>query len=244
VIITLCKNRWSLLIGVLIIQMLLSSLVSAQGGLTNDWARAIKANDIEFLRSILLHKGAENRATAEGKTILMAAAAAGDARLVRQLLQFGANVNQSNHRGGSALMYAAARGNYNVVTMLADAGAEINQRADNGWTAIQLAAAKGYGAIVRQLLDFQADVNAQDIFGYSALMRAVVNGKLESIAVLLSTDAIDLSINNSRGETVIQLALMSDDCVVTRMLWGVAQNSQELLHWAQLRRSVQSDCPF
>ena len=97
-----------------------------------DWTSAIRANDVAQLRQLIPSQVGVDRPAADGKTALMAAAAAGDLELLRSLLAVGADPHLINNRGGSTLIYASWGGNSEVVDSLLEirAGPGLRQRDD------------------------------------------------------------------------------------------------------------------
>ena len=87
--------------------------------------------------------GAIDARANDGKTALMAAAAAGDVALLSRLLAAGADPAAVNFKGASALMYGAWHGSEVVLSQLIGRKVPLEQSASNGWTAMTMAAAKG-----------------------------------------------------------------------------------------------------
>lgn len=173
------------------------------------WQRAVARNQIAVLDRLL---GVQERAgrvderAADGKTGLMAAAAAGNAALLRRFVQAGADPFAVNAKGASALLYAAWRGDVDTVGLLIALGLPLEQAASNGWTAMTMAAAKGHVAAIRQLLSAQARVDPPDVYGWTPLMRACNLGRAEVAQVLVTEGGADLARANASGQTALHLA--------------------------------------
>lgn len=90
--------------------------------------------------SAALSNGADvNQLTAEGSTLLMAAAKIGDRKTIETLLSNEAKVDIQNKAGATALMIAAKYDNPHVVTLLLDYGADPTIKNNRGHTASNFA---------------------------------------------------------------------------------------------------------
>jgi len=180
--------------------------------------RAIRDNDVRQIELLLNNGASSNVMTRDGKTMLMAAAAAGYLSLVGRLLDSGSPVNAVNDRGGDALMYAASYGRVKVIRYLLGKNARPARRAQNGWTALTLAVAKGHTPVVRVLLDAGVDPNTADVFGWTPLMRGVANNKAGSVRLLLGHTGTDINRRNANGQHALHIAVDSGSCDMIGLL--------------------------
>lgn len=180
--------------------------------------QAIRNNDSTTLERAVRDGQVGNLAAADGKTVLMAAAADDNLALLDLLLARGEDAAARNQRGGNALMYAAANGANAATRRLLRAGVAVDERAGNGWTALILAAAKGHADTVGLLLDARADPNVPDVFGYTAIMRAAENRHRAVVALLAASPATDLARVNARGTDVLDIARLAGHCDIVQLL--------------------------
>jgi len=136
---------------------------------------AVKAVDIDAVRSLLAAGTDVNSRDSEGSTPLMQAAHTGNLAMVSVLLAAGAEVNACDERGWTALMKAAYnaeldRGFADVAQALVDAGADVEMPIGYGIRPLMLAAGYGETAVVETLLKAGADVTARNEGGLTALM--------------------------------------------------------------------------
>lgn len=184
----------------------------------SDWSSAISANDAEQLRLLLPEQQEIDRPIADGKTALMAAAAAGDYGLAKSLIAAGADSHKVNDRGGSALIYASWSGSMRVVELLLRSKVNIAQQASNGWTALTMAAAKGYSDIVRRLLATGAPVDTLDVYGWTPLMRATDRQHVNVVQLLVEQGKVNLGKINDRGQTALHIAATTGNPTIYRIL--------------------------
>ncbi|UCE32591.1 MAG: ankyrin repeat domain-containing protein, partial [Burkholderiales bacterium] len=142
----------------------------------------------------------------QGKTALMAAAAAGDVKLLERLIDAGADPKSSNDKGASVLIYAAWRGDPEVVSALIARGVDLEKKASNGWTAVTMAAAKGHNEAIRLLLAAGARVDSPDVYGWTPLMRATDLGRTGAVTVLVREGKARIGAMNAAGQTALHVA--------------------------------------
>ncbi|MGB7300972.1 MAG: ankyrin repeat domain-containing protein [Burkholderiaceae bacterium] len=186
-----------------------------------NWLVAVQRNQTAQLHSGLaaqIRAGAVDARAVDGKTALMAAAAAGDPVLLGHLIDGGADPAAVNYKGASGLIYAAWSGNTEVLQKLIDARVPLEQAASNGWTAMTMASAKGRVASVRLLLRVGAQVDPPDVYGWTPLMRAC-NLERDAVArVLIDEGRASLTRINASGKTALHLAAATGNRGLYEML--------------------------
>ena len=198
--------------------VLLIGSVSAVHARSADWQDAIRANQLDTIRSDYPQRPDVDEGTEHGKTALMAAAAAGDAGLVRELLAAGADPAATNRLGGSVLMYAIGGGNLDAVRQLLDTEIALDGQASNGWSAVTMAAAKNEGEMLALLGAAGAELNPADIYGWTPLMRAAYQGHRHAVTALLELPGLDLARVNHNGQTALHLAVIGGSAELVRAL--------------------------
>ena len=188
------------------------------------WTDAIGNRDVAAVERMAAHVADVNRATENGQTALMLAAAGRNPPLLRRLLKRGAAVNATNNRGGTALMYSATYGDLEGAALLLEHGATVNARATNGWTALTLAAALGFEAIVNELLAHGADPNIADVYGWTPLMRAADANRPSSVRALLASRRTAIDARDENGQTALHHAALQGYDDVVRLLLGHGAN--------------------
>uniref|UniRef100_A0A8C6T6X3 Uncharacterized protein n=1 Tax=Neogobius melanostomus TaxID=47308 RepID=A0A8C6T6X3_9GOBI len=108
-----------------------------------------------------------------------------DWKKVECLLQNGAQIEAGDEQNKTALFYAVAKGHEKTIKALLEAGAKVDNKL--GRTALHwVAVAPKENAIVNELLSAKVNVNALDNEKRSALHLAAMEGKLLTVASLLS----------------------------------------------------------
>ena len=150
-----------------------------------------------------------------------------DLDVTRKLLERGANPNIRNNEGVTPLFYAIGEHNMPKVEALLSAGADVNVRDNIGVTPLHVAVKRGDLALAQLLFEKGANVNhKQRMYGHTPLMAAVARPELpnreEIIALLLSSEDIDITIPDSFGITPLRNAIsfrnFSDNEHIIRML--------------------------
>ena len=161
---------------------------------------AVKAVDVDTVRSLVVDQGADvNQTAPDGATALHWAVHKNDAGLVDLLLAAGADVSVANRYGVRPISLAAENGNAEILEALLDAGAEPNAALPEGETVLMTAARTGDAASIRVLLVRGADPNLRDGFrGQTALMWAAARNNADAVHALAELGA-DL---HAKTETV------------------------------------------
>ena len=200
-----CRNHYWALLG---IALLLIGLASSTA-LADEWADAIRTNDLDTIKALYITQTDIDRPNEHGKTALMAAAAAGDAQLVDALIARGADPAATNHLGGAVLMYAVGSGSRSIVERLLSADIPVDAQASNGWTAMMMAAAKDQGALITLLDEASANPNTPDIYGWTPLMRAAYENNQSAVAALLSLATLEVDQLNRNEQNALHLAVIA-----------------------------------
>ena len=161
---------------------------------------AVKAVDLDTVRSLVVDQGADvNQTAPDGATALHWAVHKNDTGLVDLLLAAGADVSVANRYGVRPISLAAENGNAEILEALLDAGADPNAALPEGETVLMTAARTGNAAAIRVLLVRGADPNLRDGFrGQTALMWAAARNNADAVHALAELGA-DL---HAKTETV------------------------------------------
>jgi len=164
------------------------------------------------------HKGDIDKRNEIGWNALSLAAHYGHRLVVEILLENGADFNTVDRDIMSALLYAASRGYSDVAKLLLEKGANFNQKNKAGWTSLMLAVKNNHMTVIKLLLareNLKLDEKNED--GDTALMIAVWNRHADTTALLIKTGAA-LGIMNSSGKTALQLAEISEEQSIIKLL--------------------------
>jgi ankyrin repeat protein len=200
----------------------------ADGTTALHWA--VRADDIEMIRSLLRAGALVAVANRYGVTPLSLAATNGNAAAIEALLAAGADANTSLPEGETVLMTAARTGDRDSVAALLNHGASVNGRESwMGETALMWAAAENHPDVVKLLVERGAELNArswpQEFAKFrfnlatmvntvlprgrmTALMMAARQGALESVRVLVDRGA-DLDLTDPDDTTALVLAIIN-----------------------------------
>ena len=151
---------------------------------------AVKAADVDTVRSLVDQGVDVNQTAPDGATALHWAVHRNDAGLVDLLLEAGADVSAKNRYGVQPISLAAENGNANILEALLEAGANPNAALPEGETVLMTAARTGNAAAIRVLLVRGADPNLRDSFrGQTALMWAAARNNADAVHALAELGA-------------------------------------------------------
>jgi len=176
-------------------------------------------NDHVGLAQMLLERGADVSAQAEGgTTALHSASRNGHVDLARMLVKHGADVSAHDKNGRTALNMVSCIGHVDVAQMLIECGADVSaQENEYGWTSLHMALETGHVDLARMLVEHDADVSAQRKDGWAALHWASRDGHV-GLAQMLVDRGADVSAQSEDGWTALQLALDLGRVDLARML--------------------------
>ncbi len=179
---------------------------------------------------LLLARGADPSAHANGATAMTWAARADDSAMVERLLAAGCPVDAEPEHTGP-IHAAVARGNLGLVERLLDAGADLEAR-DRGplgsLAPLHLAAIYDHPAIARLLLDRGANARVatqagpEDSLGSTPVHFAAEYGHLDVLAALLRRDPDALACTNAAGKRPWDLA---EDRLVKALLLTIGRGA-------------------
>jgi ankyrin repeat protein len=186
----------------------------AAGTSSDDFYKAIRANDLTLLEN-LIAKSDVNIKDRHGATPLMYAAAVGSVDAIKALLAKGADAKAKNSFDATALMWGVA--NPEKVRLLLDAGADVNARSKQGMTALLIAANNaGSTEIVRLLVAKGADPKATDEGGTTLLAAATAND-LDMVRLFIEK-GVDVNAADAKGNTPLQFAASNGNLAMVKLL--------------------------
>jgi ankyrin repeat protein len=216
------------------------------GASSDDYYKAIRANDLAQLKS-LTSAGDVNVKDRRGATPLMYAASVGSVEAVKLLLAAGADAKVKNSFDATALMWGIT--NLEKVRLLVDAGADVNTRSKQGMTPLLIAASNaGSIEIVRLLLAKGAEVNSKrdsgtaaaaapdpsdplakrrrhsgSEGGYTPLLTAASANDLEMVRLFVEK-GLDVNAATRRGDTALHFAAGAGNVTMVKLLLAKGAN--------------------
>lgn len=179
---------------------------------------AVQARDLMALNAFFDAGINPNAQDADGRTVLITAAARGDLQLVNLFLTRGVDVNVKDKRGYTALSHAMEAMYEDVVEALLNRPElDPNCRGLNGRPALLAYVWRDNKDRVEKLLAHGADVNIQDNDGDTALHGAAENGDYEIIEMLLDKGA-NPNARNKQGGTPLMWAAVFGNPEAARLL--------------------------
>jgi uncharacterized protein len=175
--------------------LILIAIVAAMAGLSAaansvPLIDAVKAGNVESVRTLLKQRVDVNAALPDGTTALHWAAHTNSTELARLLLAAGANANAANRYGVTPLTLAASSGNAALAEALLKAGADTKVTVGEGETILMTAARAGNVGTIKALVAHGADVNAAEQWqGQTALVYAATQNHADAVKVLVELGA-------------------------------------------------------
>ena len=165
---------------------------------------------------LLLNNGADiNGKSADGQTVLHAAARTGFSEMIPFLLSKGADMEATDKDGNTPIMAALSqdRDNFqgktndmdNTIITLIRHGAKIDKCTKNKLSLLHISASGGYTKVVEELLTRGFDINSRDINGNTPLHLAVEKERKETVRFLISRKA-EINAKNKVGDTPLHTA--------------------------------------
>jgi ankyrin repeat protein len=178
--------------------------------------RAIRANDLTVLDTLVKEGGGVNMRDAEGVTPLMYAAAVGSIDAMNRLLAAGADVNARNTLGSSALTWATK--DLAKVRLLLDHGADVNVTSIPGRTPLLVATMHNPSAdVVKLLIARGADALAADKLHATALHTAAVAADIGTLRALLDAK-VDVNARDAADFTPLMVAASNGSVEAVKLL--------------------------
>ncbi len=210
----------------------------AQGGDVNErdslnrtllhWAA--EAGDWEIIAALLEAKADLHLQDEQGDTPLFLALKHGHVDIADQLIKKGASCDVQNRRGYSPLHLAAERGDMKMAALLMSHQTDLNsQTHQKKLTPLHITAAKGCVEMVDLLIQAGADVNLQTTDGNTPLHLASYQGKLDVIRLLLAAPDIDTTLIGAKGQTPLNLSLLSGSPAVAWELFTLENTATEFV---------------
>ena len=152
---------------------------------------AVRAGQIEDLRSLLIDGADVNLADGSGMTALHWAAQRSNESILEMLLYAGGNINAKTRLGAyTPLILASKSGHGVIVERLLEAGADVNDSTATGVSPLMFASEAGDSQIVKLLLERGAEVNGRESTGgHTALMFAAASNNSDVIRTLIDNGA-------------------------------------------------------
>ncbi|MCE9615692.1 MAG: SUMF1/EgtB/PvdO family nonheme iron enzyme [Lentisphaerae bacterium] len=168
-------------------------------GTSEDIHRAVRDNDVGYLKDLLVNADPElvNAVVGRGVTPLHVAAVLNHADVARELLAHGAKVDAVTDSGFTPLHWAASRDATACAAILIEAGANINAPSSKGITPLHWAASRNATNVVALLLDAGADTAAKTDTGAEPLHWAHL-GDQEDAALLIADRMVSLEMESER----------------------------------------------
>ena len=135
-----------------------------------------------------------------------------DNTIAQLLIAAKADVNSKDFDGLTALQLAASsQMDTRITELLLSHGASIESHDMKGCRALHHAVHRNSPTILRLLLERGANINAVNTTGITALILGVMDNAHEALKVLLHEDALECSVTDSDGRSVLDFAAWHGD---------------------------------
>jgi uncharacterized protein len=172
----------------LVAAVVLATVAGASGD--GPLAKAVKAGDIQAVRTLIASGTDVNARSGDGSTPLLWATHQSRADIAQVLVAARAAVDAANDYGVTPLLHASRTGDAAMVDVLLRAGANPARAHPEGETPLMAAARAGSVPAVRLLLTRGVDVNHAESFQKTtALMWAAAEGHVDVVSLLLEAGA-------------------------------------------------------
>lgn len=192
----------------------LAVTVLAAGSSSDEYYKAIRANDLAQLRKLIAAGGVSVK-DRHGATPLMYAAAVGSPTAVKLLLAAGADAKIKDAFNTTPLIWGAT--NLEKVRLLVAAGADVNARSKQEMTPLLVAASTaGSIEIVRFLIAHGADLKTAE-GGATPLLSATTANDLDMVRLFVEK-GVDVNAATAKGDTPLQFAAGAGNLAMVKLL--------------------------
>jgi len=206
----------------------LTALGLAHAGSYDDFFNAIKQDNAEKVKELLLRGFDANTIDSQDQTGLYLAIKEPSLKVAQTLVQWPqTDVNRLNRQGESALMLAALKGQIQIAEKLVQRGADVNK---TGWTPLHYAASGSHLKILALLLENNSYIDAESPNGTTPLMMAAMYGSLAAVKLLLQEGA-DAKLKNQRGLTALDFAQQGNRPDAVNAIAAAIRSKQPTGQW-------------
>lgn len=204
---------------------------------------AINKNKLEDVQFLMKHRANPN--FGNPPPIILATRIKNE-NILDALLANKADINAKTIRGSNALFDAIATGNLKIAEKLISLGIEINAKDLNGITPLWIAIKKNNFEMVKLLVDNDANVNSYTENGNFILLEAMKKQDRRIVSYLASSKNFDIQTLNSKGQSIIHLAIINKDMESLQALSKYIDVNQKnrfgnsLLHTAIIQNNLQA----
>ena len=179
-----------------------------------------KIKNAPLVEQVLYHQENVSHLTARS----LYAASQGDSQTIKALLPH-VDLNTENEQGESALTKAVHRNHQHIVELLLGTN-QINPTSRGSIRALLWAAQNGNSFLVCKLVKAGTSINSKDpSTGYTALMMAVYKNNIVMVNLLLSNQAIDITVRNDDDDTAWSLACKLEYWALARTIFANSKNA-------------------
>lgn len=219
---------WLGFLGKLSILLVLCSAGLACAGSYEDFFNAVKQDNSDKVKELLLRGFDTNTTGPKRQTGLFLALKEPSPKAAQVLIEWQkTDVNKLNTQGESALMLAVLKGQLELAEKLIKKGADINK---TGWTPLHYAASAGHTKLISLLLENNAYIDAESPNGTTPLMMAAMYGSTAAVNILLQEGA-DAKLKNQQGLTALEFAQRGNRPDAVESIAVTIRRKQPLGQW-------------